>query len=58
MLLATCSLLQAKRLYPESHYQKYYANLVGGESEVVLGDKTRCDIVTATHVIEVDLMTA
>ena len=54
VLLATCSLLQAKRLYPESHYQQYYANLVGGETEVVLEDRTRCDIVTATHAIEVD----
>ena len=54
VLLATCSLLQAKRLYPESHYQQYYANLGGGETEVVLGDNTRCDIVTDTHAIEVD----
>ena len=53
VLLATCSLLQAK-LHPESHYQQYYANLVGGETEVVLGDNTRCDIVTATYAIEVD----
>ena len=54
VLLATCYFLQAKRLHPESHYQQYYANLVGGETEVVLGNRTRCDIVTATHAIEVD----
>ena len=54
VLLATCSFLQAKRLHPESHYQQYYANLVGGETEVVLGDKTRCDIVTADYAYEVD----
>ena len=54
VLLATCSLLQAKRLHPESHYQQYYANLVGGGTEKVLKDRTRCDIVTDTHAIEVD----
>jgi hypothetical protein len=54
VLLTTCSLLQAKRLHPERHYQQYYANLVEGETEVVLEDRTRCDIVTATHAIEVD----
>ena len=38
----------------ESYYQKKFAEIVKGEREVVLEDRTRVDIVTDTHVIEVD----
>jgi len=55
LLLASsfCS-LSAKRLQPESSYQSYFADKVGGETEVTCDDGTRCDIVTGTHAIEVD----
>lgn len=36
-------------------YQDFYASLVNGRTEVTAGDGTRCDIVTDTHAIEVDL---
>jgi len=38
----------------ESYYQQKFAEIVGGEREVVLKDRTRVDIVTDTHTIEVD----
>jgi len=38
----------------ESYYQKAFAEIVNGQTEVVLSDRTRCDIVTETHAIEVD----
>ena len=39
---------------PESAYQNWWAAKVGGKTEVVAGDRTRCDILTKTHAIEVD----
>lgn len=42
------------RLQPESAYQAYFANKIGGKTEVVAGDGTRCDILTGTTAIEVD----
>jgi hypothetical protein len=39
---------------PESAYQNWWAAKVGGKTEVVAGDRTRCDILTNTHAIEVD----
>ena len=39
---------------PEKHYQAIAAKVLSGETEVTMGDRTRCDIVTATHAIEVD----
>tara|TARA_R110000850_G_C9990531_1_gene466978 strand:- start:6613 stop:7014 length:402 start_codon:yes stop_codon:yes gene_type:complete len=39
---------------PESHYQKIAAAILGGKIEVTMPDRTRCDIVTNTHAIEVD----
>lgn len=39
---------------PEPHYQAIAAKALSGETEVTMGDRTRCDIVTATHAIEVD----
>jgi hypothetical protein len=38
----------------ENHYQSIFAKAVSGEMEVIMGDKTRCDVVTDTHAIEVE----
>ena len=38
----------------EAHYRDAWAKEHGGKVEVVLPDRTRCDIVTDTHAIEVD----
>ena len=48
------SLLLAKREHPEKWYQKRWCREQGGQMEVVLPDKTRCDCVTDTHAIEFD----
>ena len=34
--------------------QEKFAREIGGQVEVVMKDGTRCDILTATHAIEVD----
>ena len=44
----------AKRLRPEKLYQERWCADRGGQTEVVLPDKTRCDCVTDTHAIEFD----
>ena len=38
----------------ERYYQEKFAREIGGQVEVVMKDGTRCDILTATHAIEVD----
>jgi hypothetical protein len=38
----------------ERYYQEKFAREIGGQVEVVMKDRTRCDILTATHAIEVD----
>ena len=38
----------------ERYYQEKFAREIGGQVEVVMRDGTRCDILTATHAIEVD----
>ena len=38
----------------EKHYQSLFAVAVKGKTEVIMGDKTRCDVVTDTHAIEVE----
>lgn len=38
----------------ESYYQQKFSVILKGETEVILEDRTRVDIVTSTHVIEVD----
>ena len=38
----------------ERYYQEKFAKEIGGQVEVVIKDGTRCDILTATHAIEVD----
>jgi hypothetical protein len=48
------SLLLAKREHPEKWYQERWCSEQGGQIEVVLPDKTRCDCVTNTHTIEFD----
>jgi hypothetical protein len=48
------SLLLAKREQPEKWYQEKWCREQGGEIEVVLPDKTRCDCLTDTHAIEFD----
>lgn len=53
MLLITASLFSQER-QRESYYQQKFAEAVKGETEVTLSDRTRVDIVTNTHVIEVD----
>lgn len=52
LLFLTFSLLSAKQ--SERHYQTQYAIKIGGKTEVVMKDGSRCDIVTRTHAIEVD----
>ena len=52
LLLATTA--QAKRLHPEKHYQGMWRQKHGGQVEVVLPDRTRCDCLTDTHAIEFD----
>jgi hypothetical protein len=39
---------------PEKHYQKLYAEQVGGQVEVTAPDGTRCDILTENLAIEAD----
>ena len=50
-LLASSSL----SALPEKHYQDIFAAEVGGRTEVTAGDGTRCDILTDSYAIEVDL---
>ena len=38
----------------ERYYQEKFAKEIDGRVEVVMNDGTRCDILTATHAIEVD----
>jgi hypothetical protein len=47
-------MLLAKREHPEKWYQERWCREQGGQIEVVLPDKTRCDCVTDTHAIEFD----
>jgi hypothetical protein len=48
------SLAFAKREHPEKWYQEQWCRERGGQIEVVLPDRTRCDCVTDTHAIEFD----
>ena len=38
----------------ERYYQEKFAREIGGRVEVLMKDGARCDILTATHAIEVD----
>ena len=53
LLLFSVTMFSQKR-QRESYYQQKFADIVGGKREVVLEDRTRVDIVTDTHAIEVD----
>jgi len=54
-ILASLSVASAGRLMPEKHYQKLYAEQVGGQMEVTAPDgKSRCDILTEGLAIEAD----
>lgn len=46
-LLAFCKM-------PESYYQDQFASRINGQTEVIAGDGTRCDILTDEYAIEVD----
>ena len=54
LFLTALSVASAGRLQHEKHYQKLYAEQVGGQVEVTAPDGTRCDILTETHAIEAD----
>ena len=54
LLLALASVASAARLQHEKHYQKLYAEQVGGQMEVRAPDGTRCDILTEDLAIEAD----
>lgn len=54
LFLSVASVASAGRLMPEKHYQKLYAEQVGGQVEVTAPDSTRCDILTEDLAIEVD----
>lgn len=53
-LLASLSVASAGRLMPEKHYQKLYAEQVGGQMEVTAPDGSRCDILAEDLAIEAD----
>jgi hypothetical protein len=53
-LLASLSVASAGRLMPEKHYQKLYAEQVGGQMEVTAPDGSRVDILTEKYAIDVD----
>ena len=40
--------------HPEKWYQKRWCAENGGEAEVVLADRTRCDCLTSTNAVELD----
>ena len=53
-LLLTLATTHAARLHPERWYQLQWQAQHGGEIEVVLPDKTRCDRVNDEYAIEFD----
>ena len=46
--------LHYEKLHHEKWYQERWCKANGGQMEVVLPDKTRCDCLTDTHAIEFD----
>lgn len=54
LALTLTTSLGATRINPEAYYQVIAAKKYNGQTEVILPDGTRCDIVTETHAIEVD----
>ena len=53
-LLLFASLASAKNLHFEKFYQERWCKANGGETEVVLPDKTRLDCENKTHAVEVE----
>jgi hypothetical protein len=53
MLLITTGLFSQEK-QRESYYQEEFAKVLKGETEIVLPDRTRVDIVTEKYAIEVD----
>ena len=53
-LLLTLASLHGARLHPERWYQMQWQAQHGGEIEVVLSDKTRCDLVNEEYAIQFD----
>ena len=54
LLLNISIAAEAKNLHKERYYQDIWCLENNGQTEVVLPDRTRCDCLTATHVIEFD----
>ena len=54
LLLFSVAVAFSQTRQRESYYQREFAKVIGGETEVVLEDRTRCDIVTNNYAIEVD----
>ena len=53
MLLIAASLFSQTKEH-EKYYQVAFADIMDGETEVVLSDRTRVDVLTDTHAFEVD----
>jgi len=57
LLAAACfvaGVAQAERLHPEKWYQEKWCERRGGQVEVALQDRTRCDCITAEYAVEVE----
>lgn len=46
--------IYAKNKYTERYYQEIWCNKMGGELEVVLSDRSRCDCLLPNFAVEVD----
>ena len=53
-LFTLCLLCSSAEGRCERYYQNLWSKRLNGEIEVVLPDGTRCDMITETHVIEID----
>ena len=54
LIVLLSSLADAKRDHPERWYQQQWCQKQGGQTEVVLPDRTRCDCLTSMHAVEFD----
>ena len=54
ILTAVAGIYAGAQAHTERHYQEIWCKEQGGEIEVVMPDKTRCDCVTETHAVEMD----
>ena len=54
ILVLLPAVASAKNLHPERWYQEKWCTEHGGQVEVILLDRTRCDCLTETHAIEFD----